>query len=293
MTQVCRPIRTLMFVPGHKDRFIAKIPTLGADAIVLDLEDSVPDALKVEARAKVAALIPTLAGGGSRLYVRTNRGAHAYDVDDLRAVIQPGLDGIFVSKAEDPVDIEYLSRLIAEIESGKGMEVGVTRLIVPIETAKAAEFVYDIVSHPRVAHLVQVTARGADLERNLGFRWTPEGTETLYLRSRAVVAARAAGKPFIIGGMWQEVHDLEGLRRSAEFNKTLGFTGEIILHPSNVPVINSVYSPAEAEFDFYRGMIDAFAQAEAKGEGAVIYRGEHIDIAHVQTARAFLARWAN
>ncbi|MRX48917.1 CoA ester lyase [Paracoccus sp. S-4012] len=286
-----RPIRSLMFVPGHKDKFIAKIPTLGADAIVLDLEDSVPDALKVEAREKVARLIPGLAGTGPRLYVRTNRGPHAYDVDDLRAVVQPGLDGIFVSKAEDPTDIEYLSRLIAEIEHRRGMQIGSVRLIVPIETAKAAEFVYDIVSNPRVAHLVQVTAKGADLERNLGFRWTPEGTETLYLRSRAVVAARAAGKPFIIGGLWQEVHDLDGLRRAAGFNKTLGFTGEIVLHPSNVPVVNEIYSPAEEEFDFYRGMIAAFTEAEAKGEGAVIYRGEHIDIAHVQTARAFLALW--
>ncbi len=286
-----RPIRTLMFVPGHKDKFIEKIPTLGADAIVLDLEDSVPDALKVAARDKVAGIIPGLVGVGPRLYVRTNRGRHAFDVDDLRAVVQPGLDGIFVSKAEDPTDIEYLSRLIAEIEDRKGMEVGSTRLIVPIETAGAAEHVFAIVSNPRVAHLVQVTAKGADLERNLGFRWTPEGTETLYLRSRAVVAARAAGKPFIIGGLWQEVHDLDGLRKAAEFNKTLGFTGEIVLHPSNVPVVNEIYSPSDEEFDFYRGMITAFEEAEAKGEGAVIYRGEHIDIAHVQTARAFLALW--
>lgn len=286
-----RPIRTLMFVPGHKDKFIEKIPTLGADAIVLDLEDSVPDALKVAARDKVAGIIPGLVGVGPRIYVRTNRGRHAFDVDDLRAVVQPGLDGIFVSKAEDPTDIEYLSRLIAEIEHRKGMEVGSTRLIVPIETAGAAEHVFAIVSNPRVAHLVQVTAKGADLERNLGFRWTAEGTETLYLRSRAVVAARAAGKPFIIGGLWQEVHDLDGLRKAAQFNKTLGFTGEIVLHPSNVPVVNEIYSPSDEEFDFYRGMIAAFDEAEAKGEGAVIYRGEHIDIAHVQTARAFLALW--
>ena len=286
-----RPIRTLMFVPGHKDKFIAKIPTLGADAIVLDLEDSVPDALKVEARAKVAGLIPALQGVGPRLYVRTNRGAHAYDVDDLRAVVQPGLDGIFVSKAEDPTDVEYLSRLIAQIEADKGMAVGSVKLIVPIETALAAEKVFEIVSNPRVSNLVQVTARGADLERNLGFRWTKEGTETLYLRSRAVVAARAAGKPHIIGGMWQEVHDLEGVREFSAFNRSLGFTGEIVLHPNLVPIVNEVYSPAPEEIAFYREMITTFEEAEAKGEGAVMYRGEHIDIAHVNTARAFLAQW--
>lgn len=288
-----RPIRTLMFVPGHKEKWIEKIPTFGADAVVLDLEDSVPDALKESARGIVAAAIPTLHGKGPRLYVRTNRGPHAYDVDDLRAVVQPGLAGIFVAKAEDPTDIECLSRLIAEVEHRKGMPIGGVHLIAAIETAKAAQHVYEIACNPRVGHLVQVTAKGADLERNLGFQWTAEGTETLYLRSHAVVAARAACKPFIIGGMWQEVHDLEGLEKAARFNKTLGFTGEIVLHPSNVPVVNEVFSPSADEIAFYRGMIEAFAEAEAKGEGAIIYRGEHIDIAHVQTARAFLALWGN
>lgn len=286
-----RPIRSLMFVPGHKEKWIEKIPGFGADAVVLDLEDSVPDALKTAARGLVGAAIPVLSGKGPRLYARTNRGRHAYDVEDIAAVVQPGLDGIFVSKAEDAIDIECLSRLIAEAEHRRGMEQGVIKLIVPVETARAAQFVFDIASHPRVENMVQVTAKGADLERNLGFTWTPSGLETLYLRSQAVVAARAAGKPHIIGGMWQEVHDLDGLRKAALFNKTLGFTGEIVLHPSNVAVVNEVYSPSPQEIDHYRGMIAAFAEAEARGEGALMYRGEHIDIAHVQTARAFLAMW--
>jgi citrate lyase subunit beta/citryl-CoA lyase len=286
-----KPIRSLMFVPGHKAGWIGKIPSFGADGIVLDLEDSVPNALKHEARSTVAGAIPGHADGRSRLYVRTNRGPHAYDVDDLRAVVQPGLDGIFVSKAEDPTDIELLSRFISEIEHAKGMQVGVTRLIVPIETAQASQFAFEIASHARVDHLCAVSARGADLERNLGFTWTPEGTETLYHRSRAVIASRAARKLFPIGGMWQDVHDIEGLRKQATFNKQLGFTGEIVLHPSQVAVVNEVYSPSKADIDHYRGLIAAFAVAEKKGDGAVMYRGEHIDIAHVVTARTFLELW--
>ncbi|MBX3529010.1 MAG: CoA ester lyase [Rhizobiaceae bacterium] len=286
-----KPIRSLMFVPGHKASWIAKIPSFGADAIVLDLEDSVPQALKHEARATVAGAIPGHADGSSRLYVRTNRGVHTYDVDDLRAVVQPGLDGIFVSKAEDPTDLEILSRLIAEIEHGKGMAVGATRLIVPIETAQASQYAFELASHPRLDHLCAVSARGADLERNLGFTWTAEGAETLYHRSRAVIASRAAKKLFPIGGMWQDVHDAEGLRKQAKFNKQLGFTGEIVLHPSQVAVVNEVYSPSANEIDHYRGLIAAFSEAEKKGDGAVMYRGEHIDIAHVVTARTFLDLW--
>ncbi|WP_170990208.1 CoA ester lyase [Aquamicrobium sp. LC103] len=286
-----KPIRSLMFVPGHKASWIAKIPTFGADAIVLDLEDSVPHALKEKARSTVAAAIPDLAGGKSKLFVRTNRGHHSYDVDDLRAVVQPGLNGIFVSKAEDPTDIELLHRLISEIEQKKGMAIGSTRLVVPIETAGASQFAFEIASHPRLDHLIAVSARGADLERNLGFTWTAEGTETLYHRSRAVIASRAAKKPFPIGGMWQDVHDAEGLRRQAKFNKQLGFTGEIVLHPAQVVVVNEIYSPSAEEIDHYRGLIAAFAEAEKKGDGAVMYRGEHIDIAHAVTAREFLELW--
>jgi len=288
-----RPIRTMLYIPGHKAKWIENIPSFGADAITLDLEDSVPDQLKAEARGIVAAAIPKLKGCRSRLYVRTNKGRFSYDVEDIKAVVQPGLAGIVVTKAEDPADIECISRMVAEVEHAKGMTIGSTTLIPPIETARAAQFVFDIAANPRVETICAVSARGADLERNLGFTWTPEGLETLYHRSQAVIACRAAGKPFPIGGMWQEVHDLKGLRKQAEFNKQLGFTGEIILHPSNVPVINEVYSPSKAELDHYRGLITAFEAGEKQGQGAVIYKGEHIDIAHAVTARAFLALWAD
>jgi citrate lyase subunit beta/citryl-CoA lyase len=286
-----RPIRTMLYVPGHKASWIEKIPTFGADAVTLDLEDSVPDHLKIEARRIVAEAIPRLRGCPSRLYVRTNKGRFAYDFEDLRAVVQPGLAGIVVTKAEDPTDIEALSRMVAEVEHAKNMTVGTTMLIPPIETARAAQFVFEIASNPRVEQIVAVSARGADLERNLGFTWTPQGLETLYHRSQAVIASRAAGKRFPIGGMWQEVHDLEGLRKQALFNKQLGFSGEIVLHPSNVPVINEVYSPSPEQLAHYRGMIEAFAAAEKQGQGAILYKGEHIDIAHVQTAREFLELW--
>lgn len=286
-----RPIRSMMYVPGHKEKWIDKIPTFGADVVVLDLEDSVPDHLKVEARNIVAAAIPRLNDGRTRLFVRTNKGRYAYNFDDLLAVVQPGLAGIIVTKAEDPEDIEGLSRLIAEVEHVKKMPHGGVTMIPPIETARAAQFVFEIASNPRVETICAVSARGADLERNFGFTWTAEGLETLYHRSQAIIACKAAGKRFPIGGMWQEVHDLEGLRKQALFNKQLGFSGEIVLHPSNVAVVNEIYSPTQEQLDFYRGMIVAFAEAEKQGEGAILYRGEHIDLAHVETAKAFLALW--
>lgn len=286
-----RPIRTMMYVPGHKEKWIEKIPTFGADVVVLDLEDSVPDHLKVDARGIVAAALERLKDCGTRLFVRTNKGKFAYDFDDVLTVVQPALAGIVVTKAEDPEDIESLSRLIAEVEHRKGIKHGSVTMIPPIETARAAQFVFEIASNPRVETICAVSARGADLERNLGFTWTAEGFETLYHRSQAIIACKAAGKRFPIGGMWQEVHDLEGLRKQSLFNKQLGFSGEIVLHPSNVPVVNEIYSPTAEQLSFYRGMIETFAAAEKQGEGAILYKGEHIDIAHVETAKAFLELW--
>lgn len=286
-----RPIRSMLYVPGHKSSWIARIPTFGADAVVLDLEDSVPDHLKAEARGIVAAAIPGLKDCGSRIFVRTNKGRYAYSFDDVQAVVQAGLTGIVVSKAEDPEDIEALSRMIAEAEHTRGLAINSVRLIPPIETAKAAQFVYEICANPRVETICAVSARGADLERNLGFTWTPGGLETLYHRSQAVIACRAAGKPFPIGGLWQEIKDLEGLKKQAQFNRQLGFTGEIVLHPSHVPVVHEVYSPSKEQRSYYRGLIEAFAAGERAGHGAVMYQGEHIDIAHVVTARAFLEMW--
>jgi citrate lyase subunit beta/citryl-CoA lyase len=279
----------MMFVPGSRPGWIDKANGAGADALVYDLEDSVPQGAKAEARGVVAAAIERFDPATAALYVRTNKGSYIYDFDDLLAVVHAKVSGIFVAKAEGPEDLDLLDRLVSEVEDRKGLSVGQTRFVVALETARAAELVFPIASHPRVQTIVASAAKNADVARALGFTWTPEGLETLYFRSRAVIACRAAGKRFPIGGLWQEVHDLDGLRRAAEFNRRLGFRGEIVLHPSNVPVVNEIYSLSDADRAYYQAMITAFAEAEAKGLASVIYEGEHIDIAHVVTARELLA----
>ena len=118
--------------------------------------------------------------------------------------------------------------------------------------------------------------------------WSVEGRETLYLKSRIVMAARAAGK-LPVGGVWQQVHDLDGLRKAAERDRALGMSGELALHPSNIVTINAVYSPTPEQVAYYKGMIEALEKAQAGGRASVIYEGEHIDIAHVKTARDIIA----
>jgi citrate lyase subunit beta/citryl-CoA lyase len=102
------------------------------------------------------------------------------------------------------------------------------------------------------------------------------------------MAARAAGKQ-PIGGLWQQVHDLDGLKKSSLQDRGLGMVGELVLHPSNVAIVNEVYSPSAEEVAYYEGMIAALEQAQGNGRASTIYDGEHIDIAHVKTAREIVA----
>lgn len=283
-----KPIRSYLFVPGNKDTWIEKSIASKADALILDLEDSVPPAEKETARGIVANKLDWLAERGQRIYVRINRSPHLYDYDDLMAVIRPGVEGIFISKPNGPEDVHTASSMIAEAEYRNGVEPGSVRLVPLLETARSMQLAYEIAQHPRVSALVGATAKNADVGRALGYVWSPQGRESHYLKSRVVMAARAAGKP-PIGGVWQQVKDLEGLAASSKLDRELGMAGELALHPSNVEIINRTYTPTDEEIAYYQGMIEALDAAQQVGRASVIYDGEHIDIAHVKTAREIIA----
>lgn len=283
-----KPIRSFLFVPGNKPTWIEKVVSSRADALILDLEDSVPPDLKAQAREIVKSKLGWLAEQRQRVYVRINRSPHLYDFDDIVAVVGPHVEGIMISKPVGPEDIHTVSAMLSEAEYRNRAPIGSTRVIPLLETARAAELCYQIALHERVPAIVGATAKNADVARALGTVWSPGGRETLYLKSRAVMAARAAGK-LPIGGIWQQVHDLEGCRRAAEDDRALGMSGQLLLHPSNVAAVNEVFSPSEEEVAFYKGMIAALEKAQAEGRASCIYDGEHIDIAHVKTAREIIA----
>ncbi len=288
-TNAMRPARSLLFVPGNKPDWIEKSIASKADALILDLEDSVPVPLKVEARAVVRSKLAWLAEQRQRVYVRINRSPYLYDFDDILAVVGPHVEGIVISKPVGPEDIDCVSMMLTEAEFRNGAALGSTRVIPLLETARSLQFAYEIASRERVGAIVGATAKNADVARALGYVWTPDGRESLYFKSRAVMAARAAGK-HAIGGVWQQVKDLDGLRKSSLLDRNLGMSGELALHPSNVATINDVYSPSADEVAYYEGMIAALDDAQAGGRASCIYDGEHIDIAHVKTAHEIVAR---
>ncbi len=287
MTTQMKPIRSFLFVPGNKPSWIEKVISSRADALILDLEDSVPHAFKAEAREIVKSKLAWLTEQNQRTWVRINRSPHLYDFDDILAVVSTHVEGIVISKPCGPEDIHTVSSMLSEAEYRNGVELGHTKVIPLLETARSLQYAYEIALCERVPAIVGATAKNADVARALKTVWSLDGRETLFLKSRIVMAARAAGK-LPIGGVWQQVHDLDGLKISSEKDRQLGMSGELLLHPSNVEIVNRTYSPSSEEVAFYEGMVEALEKAQSEGRASCIYDGEHIDIAHVKTAQEII-----
>jgi citrate lyase subunit beta/citryl-CoA lyase len=278
-----RPYRSILFVPGHKPSWVEKAVKAGPDAIVLDLEDSVPSAEKSAARSVVAA---SLKDAAVDVFVRPNALSTRLLGADLEEVVQPGLTGLFLPKIERATDVLQVDALVDHFETRNG--VTGLEYILPIETVKAIHNCREIaLASPRVGAMIGPTAEHADIAREVGFEWTPEGLETLYLRSRVLLACREAGL-HALTGLWEDLANLDGLAEFAKAGRRLGFRGMIAIHPSHVPVINEAFTPSAEEIAFYRGLVEAYEEGAKRGEGAVRYGRVHIDKAHYDKARQFL-----
>ncbi|WP_370044839.1 MULTISPECIES: HpcH/HpaI aldolase/citrate lyase family protein [Salipiger] len=289
-----KPTRSMLFVPGHKQSWAKKAVAAGADAVILDLEDSVPEDMKAETRHMVAETIGELAKSDPEVgvYVRLNALETGMMGDDLEAVAINGCNGFLPPKTYGARDVVQAEALVDHYERRNGVEAGTLEFVLSLETAQAyADCENMIKASPRCATLFAGTARDADVSRSIGFEFTPDGFETLYMRSRAVLAVRAAGRDFPIVGLWQDLKDIDGAWKFARDNKILGFRGLVAIHPSHVAIANEVFMPTEQEVAFYQGMIDAFDAGVARGDAAVAYEGMHIDLAHVKTAREVIGMY--
>ena len=282
------PYRSILFVPGHKPAWIDKALAAGADCVVLDLEDSVPADLKAGARQTVADSIRAVRARDRRvgLFVRVNPLDTRLTGADLEAVVVPGLTGIFAPKISTATDVLRYDALLDHFETRNG--VTGLEYIVPVEMIGAIQEAREIAkASPRVGAMIGPTAEHADIARAVGYQWTPEGLETLYHRSRILLACREAGiHP--LTGLWEKLDDLAGLKTFAEQGRQLGFRGMVVIHPTHVSVVNEAFSPTAQDIAFHEELIEAYEEAAAAGHGAVRYRGVHIDKAHVDTARDWL-----
>jgi citrate lyase subunit beta/citryl-CoA lyase len=287
-----RPVRSLLFVPGNRPGWFSKAAESGADGLIIDLQDAVPPSQRAAAYDAVGEFLAAAATQPRRpvILVRVNA------VDDpafgacLRRVVAPGLDGVVLPMVTGPQDVLQLVETLDRVEARAGLQQPL-RVTPLLETAAALMRCHDIFScSPRIAYAGGSTARGGDLARSLGFEWTPEGLETLYLRSHALIAARAAGVRNPISGMWGSVDDLDGLRAFAIQTRRLGYRGMMVIHPSHVAVVNDVFAPTRQQIEQWQAAIDTLGTLHAMGRGTGRQRGELIDAAHAETARVELER---
>jgi len=284
-------LRSVLSTPGQRQRMIDKVYNgldPEPDGVIFDLEDAVPPDLKDQARTMVAEVIRRAwRPNATARFVRVNGSPEERLVEDIRAIVHPGLNGITIPKVERPEDVLFVDRLVSALEPGVGLAVGTIRLLISIESAKGLLRAYDILScSPRILG-VFLGAEDYSLDLGLPVTRSGAGQEALFARSTIVVAA-AASRIFSIDQGYVDFHDLDALRRAAKTGRELGFTGSWCIHPDQVAVVNEIYSPQPEEVDLARRVVKAFDDAKRQGLGAVMMGGQFVEIPIVERAQRTL-----
>ncbi|MGQ9573294.1 MAG: HpcH/HpaI aldolase/citrate lyase family protein [Dehalococcoidia bacterium] len=282
-------LRSLLFVPGHRSRFIEKAPEVPADVICLDLEDSVPWNEKPKAREVVKEAIPSMPRTGYLLIVRVNPLGSGLMEEELAAVVQPGLDGISLPKADSAQTVRQVDAYLTELEKMQGLPVGQVKIIPWIETAIALVNAYEICSaSPR---LIGASFGAEDFTTDLGIRRTKASKEIEWPRAAMAIACRAANI-LAIDTPVQDYADLEYLEADSRFALSLGYRGKYCIHPSQIEIVNRIFAPTPEEIEEARKIIQAYEEGEAQGLGAVGLEGVVIDWPVYVRARRLL-EWAD
>lgn len=260
----------------------------GADAVILDLEDSVPVASKVAARALVGGIIDGAAGSSSAIFVRVNAAASGLLLDDLDAVVRPGLDAVLLSKVENVSDVQQAAAAIERHESQRGMQQGLVEIVLQIENALGVYNCFNLIkASPRVAATCFGSARDGDLQSDLGCAWSIEGTELLYARSKVLLETRAAGS-LPLDGVFSDLNDEDGLIADSRLSARLGYVGRTVIHPKQIAPVKNAYAVPDGEVAYYQKVVAEFAAAEKAGTAAIAVDGKLVDYAMAQRARRVL-----
>jgi len=288
-----KPIRTALFAPGSKEAVMNKALQSGADAVILDLEDSVPVASKADARRFVAQVIDGGAAAnrsGPAVFVRVNAVATGMLADDLAAVVRPGLDAIFLPKAESVAEVQRAGALLDQYEAAQGMQHGTVEVVLMIESALGVYRCFDMIhASPRVASTCIGVAQDGDLQTDLGCSWSVEGIELLYARSKVLLDTRAAGKPYPLDGVFSNLADEEALIKDTRLSARLGYVGRTVIHPKQIKPVRLAYAVPQAEVEYYTKVVTEFEAVEKAGVAAITIDGKLVDYAMFQRAKRVLA----
>lgn len=287
-----KPLRSLLFVPGDSEKKLARAGSVPADALILDLEDSVAPERKALGRRQVSAyLADRRADRPAQLWVRINPLDTPDALEDLAAVTGAAPAGILLPKSDGPEDVAALSRYLDALEVRDGLARDSVRIITVATETPAAPFALGQYAHADLPRLVGLTWGAEDLSAAVGastnrdedgdwdftYRW---------VRSACLLAAHAAGVQ-AIDTLYDDYRDEDGLRRASAIARRQGFTGRVCIHPGQVEAVNAAFSPSPEEIAHARRVVDAFR--DAQGAATVGLDGRMLDIPHLKQAERLLA----
>ncbi len=280
MTQL---FRSLIFVPGNNSRFLEKAKTLQADVVCFDLEDSVPDNEKTNARKLIKSALRNRKSYRSSVFVRTNSPNSGKIPSDLKEIVQKGIDGIVIPKVNNVKEMKKIEKLLLDLEK--------TRKLKPIQVIPSIESAEGVVNTFHIASFgkrVSAVVFGVfDLLNDLGVEYTKDSEGEKYSRRKISVDAHAAGVA-VIDSIWQDLKDSKGLEKDCKLGKSLGYTGKSIIHPDQIPVVHKLFYPNKSEILWAQKVCEIYPDSTKKGKGATTVDGKMIDEVHFKQAKALL-----
>ncbi|NRP14184.1 (3S)-malyl-CoA thioesterase [Aliiroseovarius sp. xm-m-379] len=270
-----RPYRSVLYIPGSKERALEKARGLACDAIIFDLEDAVAPDAKVEARATLRAELDKGGYGNRAKIVRINGFDTEWGKEDVAAMVGADIDAILMPKVGSAAQLDDLAALIPDVDLWAMMET-------PMGMLNAAE----IAAHPRLKGFVMGTN---DLAKELNTRFRADRLPMMGGLHMCLIAAKAYDV-VIVDGVYNAFKDEDGLRAECDQGRDMGMDGKTLIHPAQLAVANDAFAPSDAEIDLAQRQIAAFEEAEASGQGVAVVDGKIVENLHVVTAKGILAK---
>ncbi|MBW9150105.1 HpcH/HpaI aldolase/citrate lyase family protein [Clostridium sp. CM028] len=273
--------RTMLFMPGNTPAMLQDAGILGADSIILDLEDAVSLTEKDSARILVSEAIKNVDYSNVEVVVRVNPFSTEFAQKDIDIIARVKPDTLMIPKATEE-ELKAINEILTNIEAQECFAKGSIKLIPIVETAYGVENVYNIIKS--CDRIVAVLLGGEDLTSDLGIKRTKEGEEVFYARNRVAIACRAM-KVDSIDTPFTDTNDFEGLSKDTFKAKSLGFTGKAAINPRQIDTIHSVYAPTSEEVKYAKRVLEAMEEAEKEGKGVFSLDGKMVDAPVINRAK--------
>ncbi len=280
---MARLLRSLIFVPGNNLRFLEKAKTLLGDIVCFDLEDSVPLNEKDSARNLIKEALTKRSEYKAEVYVRTNSALSKLIPDDLRQIVQKGIDGIVIPKVNNVKEFKKIEKLLMALEKKRNLKP--IEIIPSIESAEGVVNAYNIASSSkRISALVFGVF---DLLNDMGIEYTKQADGAKYARAKIPLDAKAAGK-YAIDAIWQDLNDEDGFEKDCVNGKNLGYSGKSIIHPNQISATHRIFHPTKEEIEWAEKVCRVYLESTKKNKGATVVEGKMIDEVHFKRARTLL-----